>query len=226
MSNANAVGIVGGTGALGSGLAYRLVKAGYPVIIGSRSAEKAVQAAAEIAEKTGRQSIRGSSNLDAARDGSIVIVTVPFPSHEATLEEMKSVVQGKIVIDVTVPLVPPRVARVTLPKMGSAAVAAQALLGESVRVVAAFHNVAATHLHDDGHAHECDVLVFGNDKAARGFVVEMSQAMGLKAWHAGSIDNAVVGEALTSVLIFMNKHYGIDGSGIKITGRPREVISS
>ena len=123
-------------------------------------------------------------------------------------------------MDSTVPLVPPRVARVTLPPGGSVALATQNALGQDVRVVSAFHNVAASHLRVDHVADRCDVLVFGNDKEARATVVTMAQDMGFIAWHAGAIDNSVVAEALTSVLIFINKNYEIDGAGISITGNP------
>lgn len=212
--------IVGGSGALGSGLAYRLAKAGHSVAIGSRSSEKAIEAADAINRRLGNSNVAGMTNIEAAVQGEVVFLTVPFASQGSTLDEIKSSVQGKILVDVTVPLVPPRVARVTLPPNGSAAVTAQLMLGEGVRVVSAFHNVAATHLHDDDHDHECDVLVFGNDKAARERVVGLSQEMGLKAWHGGAIENSVMAESLTSVLIFINKNYGIDGAGIRITGRP------
>ncbi|CAI2931848.1 NADPH-dependent F420 reductase [Aminobacter niigataensis] len=214
------VSIVGGSGALGSGLAYRLAKAGHSVAIGSRSSEKAAEAADALNRRLGGNKVTGMTNVEAAAQGEIVFLTVPFASHGATLEEIKEEVQGKIVVDVTVPLVPPRVARVTLPPNGSAAVTAQLVLGDGVRVVSAFHNVAATHLHDDEHEHECDVMVFGNDKAARDCILALSQEMGLKAWHGGAIDNSVMAESLTSVLIFINKNYGIDGAGIRITGRP------
>jgi NADPH-dependent F420 reductase len=115
---------------------------------------------------------------------------------------------------------PPKVRTVHLPPEGSAAKAAQTFLGEDVRVVSAFQNVAATHLQDLSHDIDCDILVCGNDPDAREQVVQLATDAGMKAWHAGQIANSVVAEALTSALIFMNNRYKIDGAGIRITGTP------
>ncbi|CAG4883603.1 NADPH-dependent F420 reductase [Georgfuchsia toluolica] len=214
---------IGGTGDLGSGLAWRFAKAGYPVIIGSRQAEKATQAAAEMIRR-GPLDVRGMDNAAAASAGDIVFMTVPFASHEATLASITAAVQGKIFVDSTVPLMPPKIMRVQLPAGGCVAKQTQEALGENVRVVSAFQNVAAAHLQDDGaHLDDCDVLVTGNDADAREVVVRLAAKIGFKAWHAGSIDNSAVAEALTSVLIFMNKRYGIDGAGIHVTGTPTKA---
>lgn len=212
--------IIGATGNLGSGIAYKLARAGYSVIIGSRSAEKAEKAAVVLTERVGRP-VKGMENGAAAVAGDIVILTVPFASHRIMLEVVRDGVRGKIFVDATVPLVPPRVARVQLPADGPVAKQAQEFLGESVRVVSAFQNIAAAHLQDDEqHAVDCDVLVSGNDPKAREVVVQLAGAMGMRAWHAGAIDNSSVAEALTSVLIFLNKRYKIDGAGFRITGVP------
>lgn len=215
--------IIGGTGALGSGLAWRFARAGYPVVVGSRTADKAVQAAAEMAARDDLKVI-GMDNVAAARAGDIVFMTVPFASHQATLESIRDEVRGKVFVDTTVPLVPPKVMRVQLPADGCVAKRTQAYLGEEVRVVSAFQNVAAAHLQsDDAHLEDCDVLVSGNDADARELVVRMAGELGFKAWHAGSIENSAVAEALTSVLIFLNKRYGIDGAGIRISGTPTKT---
>jgi len=212
--------IIGATGDLGSGIAFKLARAGYSVVIGSRSAEKAEKAAAVLTDRAGLH-VGGMENGAAAAAGDIVILTVPFASHQAMLEAVREGSQGKIFVDATVPLVPPRVARVQLPEGGSVARQTQEFLGDSVRVVSAFQNIAAAHLQaDEQHVADCDVLVSGNDPEAREAVVQLATAMGLRAWHAGSIDNSVVAEALTSVLIFLNKRYKIDGAGIQITGVP------
>ncbi len=208
--------IVGGTGKLGAGLARRLVKAGYALTIGSRDAGRAAEAARALAADTGGQ-VTGLSNRDAAAAGQIVIVTVPFANQRAILEEIAPAVQGKIVVDTTVPLVPPKVARVQLPPEGSAARIARAVLGEEVRLVAAFHNVAAHKLIQDVEI-DCDVLVFGDQVAAREAVVELAAAMELRGVHAGPLANAAAAEALTSVLVGINKRYKADGAGIRITG--------
>ncbi len=210
------IAVVGGTGKLGAGLARRLAKAGYAVIIGSRDADRAQQAAAALAADTGGR-VTGQTNRAAAAAGDIVIVAVPFANQRAILEEVGLAVQGKIVVDTTVPLVPPKVARVQLPPEGSAAEIARAVLGEGVRLVAAFHNVAAHKLIQDV-AIDCDVLVFGNEVAARQAVVELAAAMELRGVHAGPLANAAAAEALTSVLVGINKRYKSDGAGIRITG--------
>ncbi len=207
------VAVVGGTGDLGSAIAGRLAKAGRKVIIGSRKAE----AAAAAAEQLGHGAT-GLANPDAAAAADIIIVTVPFGAQEGTLRDIAPHVGGKIVVDTTVPLVPPKVMRVQLPPEGSAAARAQAILGEGVTVVSAFHNVAAHKLATD-EVVECDVLVFGDDKAARAKVVALVADTGLRGLHGGALVNSAAAEALTSVLIFMNRTYSVDGAGIRITGK-------
>lgn len=214
------IAVLGGSGDLGSGLALRWARAGYPVIIGSRTEDKAKTAAATIAERFPDATVSGMDNAAAAEAGSIVVMTVPFSNHAATLESVRDAVQGKIFVDVTVPLVPPKVSRVQMPEGGSAGKIAQEILGPEVQVVSAFQNVAADHLADLDHDPDCDVLVAGNVVAAREQVVELVQACGMTGWHVGPIDNAAVAEALTSVLIFMNKRYKSPGAGIRITNIP------
>ncbi len=213
--------ILGGSGDLGGGLAFRWARTGYPIIIGSRSAEKAEQAAAELAAKGLAGKVRGLDNEAAAQAGDIVVLTVPFANQAPTLEAIKAAVQGKILVDVTVPLVPPKVGTVQLPAGGSAGQIAQATLGEGVRVVSAFQNVAAAHLEDPEHDPDCDVLVCGNDADACAAVLALVAAAGMKGWHAGPIANSVVAEALTSVLITLNRRYKIPGAGFRITGSPQ-----
>jgi NADPH-dependent F420 reductase len=217
------IAVLGGTGDLGWGLALQLARAGHAVIIGSRQADKAERAAAELLAAAPGVNVKGAANPEAAAAAGIVIMTVPFASHRPTLESVREAVQGKIFVDTTVPLVPPKVMRVQLPPEGSAAKQAQALLGNGVRVVSAFQNIAAAHLREgDLHDGGCDVLVAGDDPDARETVVTLAQDIGLRAWHAGPIDNSVVAEALTSVLIFLNKKYRLDGAGIRITGEVRD----
>jgi len=206
-----AIAVVGGTGKLGSALARRLAKAGRKVIVGSRYAPNAAQTAAELGF-----GLVGLSNADAAKAASVVIVTVPFAAQEPTLREIAPHVAGKIVVDTTVPLVPPKVMRVQLPPEGSAAQRAQQLLGPETRVVSAFHNVAAHKLATDEKV-ECDIFVFGDDKAARTEVVRLVELTGLRGIQGGSLANSAAAEALTSVLIFINKTYEVDGAGILVT---------
>ncbi len=215
--------MLGATGDLGGGLARRWAAAGYSIVIGSRSREKGAGSAAEVNGQLGRRglppTVRGTDNLSAARQGDIVVLTVPWAFQRATLEGVREAVQGKILIDCTAPLVLPKVARVQLPEEGCAAVVAQRALGPGVRVVSAFQNVGAAHLRDE-HAVDCDVLVTGDDPSARAEVIELIDALGMRGWHAGPLDNAAAAEALTSVLIWINRKYGIAGAGIRITGEP------
>jgi NADPH-dependent F420 reductase len=206
------IAIVGGTGKLGAAIARRLAKAGREVIIGSRSAEAAQHTASELG-----LGLTGRTNRDAAAVAEIVIVAVPFAAQADTLAQIAPDVVGKIVVDTTVPLVPPKVMRVQLPPEGSAAVRARMLLGEQVTVVSAFHNVAAHKLITDAEI-QCDILVFGDDKEAREKVVALATEMGLRGLHGGALVNSAAAEAMTSVLIFLNKTYQIDGGGIHITG--------
>lgn len=219
--NLPVLAILGGTGDLGTGLARRWAQAGYKVIIGSRTPEKAQAAVADLHEVMAERgiaevSVLAMENLAAAEAADIVTLTVPFSHQASTLEYVKPALQGKILIDVTVPLVPPKVARVQLPAQGSAGQIAQEILGEEVNVVSAFQNVAAAHL-QEGHGLECDVLVCGNKKAARDEVITLVEAAGMRGFHAGMINNAAAAEALTSVLITINKQYGCH-AGIKISG--------
>jgi len=160
------------------------------------------------------------ANLAAAQSAAIVVLAVPYTAQVPTAEEVATALQGKILIDVTVPLMPPRVDRVQLPGGESAVVALQRRLGTDVKVVSAFQNVSATHLRDLDHGVDCDVLVCGDDAAARETVVGLARDAGMRAWHAGVLANSIAAEALTSVLIAINKRYKVPGSGIRITGLP------
>ena len=210
------VAIIGGTGHLGAAIARRLARAGVAVVIGSRDAGKAAATASALAADCGRP-VGSGANAEAARAADIVILTVPFASQEATLRDIAAAVAGKIVVDTTVPLMPPKVMRVQLPPEGSAAVRAQRILGEGVRMVSAFHNVAAHKLAEDGFV-DCDVLVFGDERAAREAVLRLVGLCGLRGLHGGALANSAAAEAFTSVLIFVNKTYAADGAGLRITG--------
>jgi NADPH-dependent F420 reductase len=206
------IAVIGGTGNLGAALARKLALAGQRVIIGSRAAESAVKAASELGA-----GLTGLANPEAAAAADIVIVTVPFAAQEATLASIKPHIDGKIVVDTTVPLVPPKVMRVQLPAEGSAAQRAQTLLGEGANLVSGFHNVAAHKLAKDEDL-GCDVLIFGDDKAARAKIVALADLAGMRGIHGGVLANSAAAEAMTSILIFINKNYQVDGAGIKITG--------
>jgi NADPH-dependent F420 reductase len=212
------IAILGGTGKEGKGLAYRWAKAGYRVLIGSRTPEKALTAAEAIKDLLdGPALIEGMGNLQAASAGDIVVLTVPYAGHRAVLESVEPALEGKILIDTSVPLVPPQVTKVQMPAAGSAAQEAQNLLGPDVNVVAAFQNISYQLLLQDGPI-ECDVLVCGRGKQARQEVLKLVDAAGMVGWDAGPIENAVVVEGLTSVLIGLNKQHGVSHAGIRITG--------
>lgn len=216
------IAILGGAGKEGGGLALRWANAGHRVIIGSRAAERAAEAAQEINAALGRDAAAGMANLAAAQAAEIVVLAVPYAAQRALAEEVAGAVDGKILIDVTVPLVPPKVSRVQLPEGGSAVEAIQALLGPGVRVVSAFQNISAHHLKHLDARIDCDVLVCADDKAAADYVVALAQQIGLGAWNAGVLANSVVAEALTSVLIALNIRYKVPASGIRITGIDRD----
>lgn len=220
------IAVLGGTGKEGKGLAYRWARAGYRVLIGSRSSEKAVKAASEIMELLeGTSSVVGTTNQEAAGQADIAVLTVPYSAHRETLESVREQLKGKLLVDVTVPLVPPKVSKVQMPPAGSAAQEARQILGEDVEVVAAFQNVSHEHLLGEEEV-ECDVLVTGSSKKARVEVLKLVEATGLVGWDAGPIENSVVVEGLTSVLININKQYGSTFAGIKITGVPVRTTES
>ena len=206
------IAVIGGTGALGAALAWRLARAGETVVIGSRSAASAQARASELGH-----GLTGAANRDAAAGADIVFVTVPFAAQADTLAEIGPVLAGKLVVDTTVPLVPPKVMRVQLPTEGSAAQRARALLGDDVRLVSGFHNVAAHKLAQD-IAIDCDILVFGDSKDDRVQIVDLADRIGLRGIHAGALANSAAAEAMTSLLIFINKAYSVDGAGIRVTG--------
>jgi NADPH-dependent F420 reductase len=213
------IAVLGGTGNEGPGLARQWAKSGrYNVIIGSRQAEKAERVAAELNEKLGQNLLQGMTNEDAAQAADICVLTVPYSAQGPTLTQLRDLLQGKILIDVTVPLKPPKVSHVYVPPGGSAGQEAQAILGEGVRVVSAFQNISATHLAEDHEHIDCDVLVCGDDKEAKAEAIALAEAAGMRGIDAGPLQNGVVVEGLTAVLIGINIRHKVKGAGIKITG--------
>jgi hypothetical protein len=228
------IAVLGGTGKEGGGLAFRWAHAGYRVLIGSRDAVRAGQAAAQLSEALTAARVAGGladappvrieglSHRDAVAQASVVVLAVPWAVQQTLAAEVADLLAGRILVDVTVPLVPPKVDRVQLPEGGSAVEALARRLGPDVRVVSAFQNISATHLRELGHGIDCDVLVCGDDADAREVVVGLAHDAGLAAWHAGPLANSVGTEALTSLLIAINKRYKVPGAGIRITGVPRD----
>jgi 8-hydroxy-5-deazaflavin:NADPH oxidoreductase len=217
-SGRDTIAILGGTGDLGTGLAIRWSRAGHKIIIGSRTLEKAQAAVKQLQEISPDTPAEAMENADAAAAGGVVVLTVPAEHQLATLEHVRGGLSGKILIDVTVPLIPPKVGTVQLPPEGSAGKRAQDFLGDDVMVVSAFQNVAAHLLQQDVHI-ECDVLVAGNKKDARQRVIELISQAGMKGYHAGPIANAAAAEALTSVLIQINRQGELSHAGIRIVGQ-------
>lgn len=212
------IAILGGTGAEGSGLALRWANAGHRIVIGSRDAAKAQALADQFNTQLGVSRLSGMGLQAATAAAEIVVLTVPFAAQLATVRALHAELQGKILIDVTVPLVPPKVSQVQLPPADSCVVAVQAELGEAVRVVSAFQNVSAHKLKDLAYTVRCDVLICGNDKAARQTVIALAADAGLRGIDAGLLANSTVAESLTSVLIWINRTYKIPDAGIAITG--------
>jgi hypothetical protein len=211
-----AVAVLGGTGDLGGGVARFLARQGVEVVIGSRDAARAASAAAALAAEVPGARCSGAALPDAARAGEVVFLAVPYAAHAETLAAVREAVQGKVLVDTTVPLRPPKVMRVQLPAAGCAAVESQQLLGDGVRVVSALQNISAHYL-AEGTVPDCDVLVTGDDEASRQLVIDLLARGGLRAWHAGPLANSAAAEALTSILIGMNKRYRFKGAGIRIT---------
>jgi NADPH-dependent F420 reductase len=174
--------------------------------------------AGELNELLGEELIRGMANEDAAREAELVVLTVPYSAHKATLESVRGAVQGKTLVDVTVPLKPPQVSTVNLPEGRTAAEEAQSLLGDGVKVVSAFQNVSASHLKDLDHSVDCDVLVCGDDEEAKLAVLRLAEAADMRGIDAGPLANAIVAESLTPVLVAINRRYKVKGAGIRITG--------
>jgi NADPH-dependent F420 reductase len=210
------IAILGGTGKEGPGLALRWASAGYPIIIGSRQLEKAETTAAELNTRLGITSIRGLENGQAARQADISVLTVVQAAHQAALESLADDLQGKILVDATArvdfrdprPPAPPAAARL-----------AQQILGPGVRVVAAFQNVPAHALKKNlGQSLDTDVLVCADDLQAAEEVIRIAEAAGMRGYFAGGLDNAVVVEGLTSILISLNARYGVKTASIGITG--------
>ncbi len=212
------IAVLGGTGKEGSGLAMRWALNGYRVIIGSRDAERAAQRAGELNQQLGGDYLSGKDNASAAAEANIVVISVPYSAQRDTLLSVSDQIQGKIVVDVTVPLIPPKVRTVYVPEGKAAGLEAQALLGDGVRLVSAFQNVSSAKLSDPNTHVDCDVLVCSDDDEAKTEVMKLVEAAGMRGVDAGPLANAVAVEALTPVLLYINKRYGVKGSGIRITG--------
>jgi hypothetical protein len=213
------IAILGGTGDEGPGLALRWANAGYPVIIGSRKAEKAQATAKELNEKIGIDTVQGMENQDAVRNANICVLTVVHTAHDSILEDLRGDLQGKILVDTT--------SRVDFrdpkpPPAPSAARKAQDILGEDVQVVAAFQSVPAHALRRNvGEPLEMDTLVCADDPEAADEVIKLAGGLGLRAFYAGDLDDALTIEGLTAILIKMNRAHESKTGAIRVTGIER-----
>ncbi|MBI3031823.1 MAG: NADPH-dependent F420 reductase [Candidatus Rokubacteria bacterium] len=211
------IAILGGTGPEGAGLALRWALAGHEVIIGSRQAERARATAAELSARAKGATISGRANREAAEASQVVVLALPAAGLAATLPGVKDACRGKTVVSTVVPLTfgGPRLH--TPPPAGSAAEEAQTLLGPEVKVVAAFHHIAAHELASE-HPIDCDLLICGEDAAGKATVADLGKSMGLRVLDVGPLSNAGPIEGITAVLATLNRRYKIKNSGIKITG--------
>lgn len=214
---AKTISIIGGTGKEGKGLAFRWAKAGHKVIIGSRSLEKAQAAVNELRGLLGQDvDLSAALNEDAVLQAEVAVLTVPFAVHRQTLEGLKEALKGKVLIDVCVPIIPPKVTKVQMPEEGSATQQAKAILGEDTLVCCAFQNISHERLMGMEDV-ACDVIVCG-EKDARLVALELVRDTGLTGWDGGQIENSVVPEGLTSILIGLNIKHKVPSAGIRITG--------
>ncbi|MBI5034265.1 MAG: NADPH-dependent F420 reductase [Chloroflexi bacterium] len=220
-SHNRTIALIGGTGKEGNALAFRFAKAGVRVLIGSRDAIKALNAATEMNARIDTSSVEGYSNRDAATKADIVLLSVPFDGMKPILEDLRDAVQGKIVINIASSLDPERKSRAKIPAAGSTTAEVQQFFGDSAKVVAAFQNISPEKLESVEEKIDCDVLVCGGDKASREIVIDLIRKIGIDAFDAGVLANAVAVEALTAVLIAVNLKYKIKGAGIRLVGVPR-----
>jgi hypothetical protein len=212
------ISILGGTGKEGKGLVFRWAMAGYRVIIGSRSIERAKGCANELLTLLdGNGVIEGMSYQDAAKQADVVVLAVPYSAQREILEAISPYIQGKLLISIAVPLSPSKATRVQIPQGGSAAEEASAILGGNVQVCTAFQNISHEILMSSEKV-DCDILVTGTSREARGETIKLIEAIGFNAWDAGPIENSIVVEGMTSLLIYINKKYNCTSAGIKITG--------
>ena len=216
------IAILGGTGKEGSGLGYRWAAAGHEVIIGSRLDEKGRAAGAELQAALPQANVRGCDNVTAAAEAELVVLSVPYEAQQATLTDVRAVLQGKLLVTVVAPLGQPKARVMRLPSGLSAAEEAQQQLGRNVTVVAAFQNISATHLRDLDHELKCDVLICGEKVADKDIVAGLCRDAGMRGINAGPLANAAVAEGLTAVLLGINVRHKISGAGIRITGLPEE----
>ncbi|MCS6964503.1 NADPH-dependent F420 reductase [Thermoflexus sp.] len=218
MNSRPCIAVLGGTGKEGSGLALRWARVGFPIVIGSRDPERARHTAERLRGTVPGAELIGLSNAEAAAQGEVVVVAVPYEGHASILQSLRDILAHKLIIDVVVPLDPSNPRRYAPPPDGSATAEAQRILGPETPVVGAFHNISHLHLHNLDEIPDCDVLVVGDHREAKARVIALAEAIGFTAYDAGPLANASIVEGLTAVLIGLNIRYKGHGAGIRITG--------
>jgi 8-hydroxy-5-deazaflavin:NADPH oxidoreductase len=220
-SNNLSIAIIGGTGKEGFAIAARFAKAGFRTIIGSRSSEKAINAAYNLNTEFNVLTAEGSTNRDATAKADIVLLAVPYDGMKPILEDIKPVTSGKIVINIASSLDAEKKSRARINPSGSIAMEIQTFLGPDAKVVDAFQNISPEQLEKFDEKIETNVLVVGADRETRDMIIGMIKKIGIDAYDAGTIQNAVVVETMTAALIAINIRYKIKGAGIQLIGVPR-----
>lgn len=217
----NSIAVIGGTGKVGSALARRFARTGMSVLIGSRDALKGETVAREMNALLGVTNVSGTSNREAARGSDIVLLALPFDGMQPILEDIREAARGKIIINIASAIDSKKKSHAQVPPEGSITALVQTFFGEGTPVVAAFQNISPEKLEGDAMI-DADVLVCGNDKEARATVITVIEKIGIDAFDAGVLANAVAVETLTAVLIAVNIKYKTKGAGIRLTGVPRK----
>jgi NADPH-dependent F420 reductase len=213
--------IIGGTGTQGTALAARFARAGVPVILGSRDAQRGADAAVAMNARLNTNLVQGTSNRNAAMQGDVVLLSVPYAGMQPILQDLKDAVDGKIVINIASALDPEKRTRAKVPPSGSITAEIQEFFGDKAHVVAAFQHISPEKLNDENATIDSDVLVCGADKDSRAQVIALIQQAGMDALDAGMLPNAVAVETFTAVLIAINVKYKVKGAGLRITGVSR-----
>ncbi len=222
MSNLNpSLAIIGGTGKEGSAIAARFAKAGVRTLIGSRDAIKAQNTANKINEEFKIKNVEGYTNRDATAKADIVLLAVPYDGMKPILEDIKPAAAGKIIINIASSLDAEKKSRARINPAGSIAIEIQTFFGETTKVVDAFQNISPEQLEKFDEKIETDVLVVGADRETRDIVIALIKKVGIDAFDAGMIQNAVIVETMTAALIAINIRYKIKGAGIRLIGVPR-----
>lgn len=219
--NKPSIAIIGGTGKEGFAIATRFARAGFRTIIGSRSSERAINAAYNLNTQFNIITAEGSTNRDATTKADVVILAVPYEGMKPILEDIKPVASGKIIINIASSLDSEKKSRARINPAGSIAMEIQNFLGSSAKVLDAFQNISPEQLEKFDEKIETNVLVVGADRETRDRIIGVIKKIGIDAFDAGTIQNAIVVETMTAALIAINLRYKIKGAGIQLVGVPR-----